>query len=283
MADLFVMPARSEDRREINIYRTPLPPIDGEVVEGLSRAFGVEGKVKDYGSRFVVEDSSSVLEIFEASGSIWWTRKTRLRSEPRESISLLSEEEAIVEADSYLRTTGIADKRARPKSVTFTEVLIEKSINREPIEIISQQHVNYEFSLDDLPIWGPGAKIQVTFGNDKQVMEVLKFWREPKQERSRYELISAEEAASVFQNDEAFADLSERTARIQVAEITLGYYALPPRESQACLIPVYRFEGFVSTEHLERYDFAKHVTAVNVETDVLKKMGGTITAAPLII
>jgi len=68
-----------------------------------------------------------------------------------------------------------------------------------------------------------------------------------------------------------------------VDDIALGYYALPPREIQACLIPVYQFKGFVSTEHLEKYEFTKHVIAVNVTADHLKRIGGSITGTPGVI
>lgn len=283
MASLFRMPVLSEGRREISIYRTPLPAIDKEVIGKISTVFRVKGKAKDSGSRIVVKDHSGVLEIFEASGSIWWTRKISTKSEPRKSVSFLSEKEAIAKADSYLETVGLADKKASPNSVTYTETLFERNRDKKPVEAITQQHVNYEFSLDDLPVWGAGAKIQVTFGDDNQVMEVLKFWREPKKEQSKQKLILTEAATKIFQNHEAFSDLSERTAKVQVDEIALGYYALPPREIQACLIPVYRFKGFVSTEYLERYEFTKHVIAVNVAADHLKKIGGSITEAPIVI
>ena len=283
MASLFIMPVLPEGRREISIYRTPLPTIGKEVIDKISEVFRVKGKAKDSGSRIVVQDRSGVLEIFEASGSIWWTRKISTKSESRKSVSFLSEKKAIAKADSYLKAVELADKRAKPNSVTYTEALFERKKDKKPIEAITHQHVNYDFSLDDLPVWGPGAKIQVTFGEDNQVMEVLKFWREPKKERIKYELITVETATNYFQNHEAFSDLSERTAKVQVDKIDLGYYALPPREMQACLFPVYQFKGSVSTEHLERYEFTKHVIAVRVTADHLKKIGGSITGAPVVI
>lgn len=283
MSSLFTIPEIPKDRSEISVYRTPLPAIDKEVISKISTVFRVKGKAKDSGSPIVVKDHSGVLEIFEASGSIWWTRNTRIKSEPRKSVSFPNEKEAISKANTYLKAMGLADKQANPVSVTYTETLFERNEHKKPLEVITNQHVNYEFRLDGLPVWGPGAKIQVTYGGDNQVTEVLKFWREPKKERKKLKLILAEKAAKIFQKDEAFSDLSERTAKVQVDEIALGYYALSPREVQAGLIPVYRFKGFVSTEHLKRYDFIKHVIAVEVTADLLKKTGATITGAPLVI
>jgi len=283
MANLFTIPELSEIRREISIYRTPLKTIDKETIRKISSAFDMKARAIDSGSRIMVKDRFGVLEIFEASGSIWWTKQNRSRSERRKSVRFLSEKKAIEKANPYLKTVGLADRKAKPKSVSYTETFIERSKDKQPTGVITHQHVNYEFSLDDLPVFGPGAKIQVTFSENNQVVEVLKFWREPKKERRKYKLISIETAIKIFQKHEAFWDLSKRTAKIQANEISLGYYALPPREIQVCLIPVYRFKGFVSTKDFARYDFAKYVVAVDVEADTLKKIGGSITATPLVI
>jgi len=112
MSSLFIMPVLQEGRREISIYRTPLPVIGSEEIDKISKVFRVKGKSKDFGSRIVVKDRTGVLEIFEASGSIWWTRKISNKSEPRKSVSFLSEKKAIAKEDSYLKTTNLADENA---------------------------------------------------------------------------------------------------------------------------------------------------------------------------
>jgi hypothetical protein len=283
MPGLFIMPELPKDQREISLYRTPIPEIDKKIIDKSCNAFSIKGKVEDLGSRVVVKDRSGVLEIFEASGSIWWTRNTRIKSIPLKSVSFPNEKEAIAKANTYLKTIDFNDKQANSVSVTYTETLYERNKHKEPLKVITQQHVNYEFRLEGLPVWGSGAKIQVTFGKNNQVIEVFKFWRKPKKERNRLKLIKAKKAAKIFQDHEAFSDLSERTAKVQVDEVTLGFYSLPPMEVQPCLIPVYRFKGFVSTEHLKRYDFTKYVIAVELTADLLKKTGAGVTEVPLVI
>lgn len=281
MSSLFTMPELPKDRLEISLYRTLDPAIDGEFIKKYAQVFQVMGKAKNTGSRNIVEDQSGVLEIFEASGSIWWTSKTRIKSEPRKSVQFPPEEEAISRANTYLAAMGLTDKQANTVSVTYTETFYLRDEQKEPQKAITNQHINYVFRLDGLPVWGPGAKIQVTYGSDDQVTEVLKFWREPKKEQNKHKLIPVEKAVKIFQTDDAFSDLSIKTANVKVDEISLGYYALPPREVQACLIPVYRFKGFVSTERLERYDFAMHVIAVDLTADLLKKTGIAVTGSHL--
>lgn len=285
MSALFSMAKLPEDRGEIGIYRTPAPAIDSEFIDAVSRPFGIKGKIEDAGSRIVIKDLSGTLEIFVASGSIWWTKRSTARSELRKPVNFPREKEAIAGANAYLKETGLSDGRAIPVSVTYTETLLEKNGDKEPKRFIENQHVNYVFEIDDLPVWGPGAKIQVTFGETNDIVEVLRFWREPEPEKesSQLKLIPATKVVEIFQSHEAFTDLSDRTAKVQVDEVALGYYTLPPREIQACLIPVYRFKGYVSTEQLERYDFAKHVIAVDVSPDLLKRTGMTITEGSVVL
>jgi hypothetical protein len=283
MSDHFTMCKLCDDGGVRALYRTPVPVIDQALIGRITKAFQLEGKPKDSGSRIVVQDRSAVLEIFDASGSIWWTRNVRRRSEPSKSATFPSEREAIAKANAHLKALGLADTRAKPVSVEYTETMYEKDTEKEPVKATTDQHVNYHFTLDDLPVWGPGAKMQVTFGYDLAVTEVLKFWREPKKERTTIEFMPAKMAVEIFRNHEAFSDLSDRTAKVVVDDIAVGYYTLPPREIQACLIPVYRFKGSVSTQHLERYEFTKHVIAVEITADLLKLTGGGITGSPPVI
>lgn len=283
MPRLIKMCRLCEDGGVMPLYRTPLVAADKDVVARVAKAMRVKGRPQERGCRTVVKDRASVLEVFEASGSVWWTKSSRKQSEPQRSIEFPGDKKAIQLANAHLKSVGLADRRAKPVSVAYTDCLIERSPDKEPLQVRAEQHVNYAFRVDGLPIWGPGAKMQVTFGEGGAVTEVLKFWREPSKSETKIQTISANAAARVFRRDDAFSDLSERTASVSVEEVTLGLYALPPRETQACLIPVYRFRGTVSTKHLDKYEFAKHVVAVKVTADLLKVAGGGITAATSVI
>jgi len=59
----------------------------------------------------------------------------------------------------------------------------------------------------------------------------------------------------------------------------LGYYALPPRESQGALIPVYAFDGTVSTKALERNDFRRYVVAVQLTPEGAKQVAAAFRSA----
>jgi len=153
----------------------------------------------------------------------------------------------------------------------------QKTVETSPVAL----HVNYRFSLDGLPVLGPGAKIQVTYGDRGKVVEFYKFWRLPKAERE-LDLLPPEAALELLRRDPAFADLREGEARVVFHRARLAHYALPPRESQGCLIPVYAFDGTVSTAQLERYDFVRYVVGVRFTAEDAKQVGAVFrSSSPL--
>ena len=270
---MFTFPKVTIDRKKMVMYRSPLPDWNEEQVKRLATSFRVEGRLRDRGDRFIVEDEKSMFEVFRGSHSIWWTDIATLRKPPSPLAQddILSKEEATRRAFSYLETYHQQDNRAALEAIahgmmaTIKPSQNARNIDAKPFSIVA----NFGFSLDSLPIFGPGAKIQVTFGARKQVTEFYKFWREPIEDHER-ELLPIEAAIDMFRRDEAFVDLRKDDARVTINSIQLGYYAFPPRENQGYLIPIYAFDGVVSTPHLERYEFTDYVVAVPFERDEVK-------------
>jgi hypothetical protein len=166
---------------------------------------------------------------------------------------------------------GLADERATQHSVTFTEVLRSERGQKEPLSQLTAVHVNYRFSLDNLPVTGPGAKMQVTIGSEGRVVEAYRFWREPGRAEPMA-VLPADRATEMLQNHVLFADLVEGSARVAIDRVTFGYHAFPPMEPQGALLPVYVFAGVISTPMLERYEFAKRVFAVELSGPQVKRL-----------
>jgi len=283
MTNLFLTPKLPQFGKELSLYLTPTPKIDDKYVYKIHSTFGSGGKIERDFDRIMLRDRIGELEIFEASGSLWWTKTARVKSEPLTSIRFPDEKEAIKLANSYLKETKLYDNLSKPASVSYTETLIEKNEEKEIKIVRSRQHVNYEYFLDGLRVWGSGAKIQVSFGNRNKVTEVLKFWRNIKKESKKLELISPESALKKFMNHEAFGDLSEEDSKVQLENIELGYLTLPPLEVQRCLIPVYLFKGFVSTKLMPRYEFNIFVLAAKLPPELLKLSGAPDVGGQLVL
>lgn len=260
MFERFSFPTLRHERRTLTVFRTPPPPADVEAVARYAGAFRVRGELRDAGARLVTSDKRGTLEYFRASGSVWWTRTDVRSGEPLDAV-LPSEDEALQASRAYLREHLLDDPNLTAPQVGYTMVsrVDPRRLDHDEGEVPAALHVNYRFELDGLPVFGAGAKVQVTFGAPGRPTEALRFWREPVPE-SQQEVIAPEEAVAMMSRDEAFAQL-DGEAVVEFRSVRLGYHARPPREVQPYLTPVYAFSGTVSTRALERYDFVKYVVA----------------------
>jgi hypothetical protein len=271
MAGAIEIPKLEGERREMTMFRTPFPAPAARRVTRLARAFSLEGTPRDEGYQVSIERRGTLLEVFAASDSLRWTRAERAQAEPPRRVPLPAEDEARRLATTFLRRRRLHHERATLASVTFTEFARLTPREREPVTYPIALHVNFAFELDGLPLLGPGAKIQVTFGARKEVQQVLRYWREPVEDRSLPVLRSGE-AAELLRRAVA-PDGVPDGVRIAFEPPRLGYFALPPREAQRYLIPAYEFTGSVVRRDETRFGFVRHVVAVKVDPDELKPIG----------
>lgn len=276
MPDLFEFPRVELDRDRIALFRTPFPKYDDAKIRQLAERLGVRGKVEDAGSRAIVRDRRSVLEVFLASDSVRWSTLHNTSSEAPADVRLPDEDGARKAAATFLRERKLSTQHASIDSLTYGMLSRVERESPEAQEVPIAIHVNYRFSLDRLPVLGPGAKIQVTFGDRSQVVEYYRFWRPPRK-AGELELLPPEAAIRLLRSDPAYADL--RRGSVVFHRAQLGYYALPPRESQGVLIPVYAFEGTVSTRQLRRFDFVRYVVAARFKPGDVKQQGSVFRSS----
>lgn len=280
MADVFQLPKLELDREKITFYRTPFPKLTPAKVAQIAKVHGIKAKPQDGGSLVLLRDRRATLELFRASDSIRWSTLANGKSESSANggrPKLPDEAAARKKAAAFLRQRKIPTKGAAVDSITHgmlsRATKRRREVEEEPIAV----HVNYRFELDGLPVLGPGAKIQVTFVDDKTPAEVYRFWRTPKAD-GEMELLPARAAFDLLRRDPDFAELGD-DARVEYRNPRLGYYALPPRESQGALIPVYAFDGRLSTRDFERYDFTRYVVAVPYTPEDAKQVGAAFRGA----
>jgi hypothetical protein len=277
MTDIFHFPDIQDRRDQITIFRTPTPPRDEERAQAVAERFGLYGNLLDMGSLRVIRSRHNMLELFNASDSIRWTQTLRKSTEASYAPRLPEEGQAVELAHHFLHEHDLFDDSADLKSVTYTELSRIERGQQEAETFTIAVHVNYNFTLAELPVFGPGAKMQVTFDHPENVAEAYKFWREPVEDRVM-DVMPYERAVERFQHDQAYTDLRESRARVEIHHVQLGYYALPPREVQGFLIPVYAFTGTVSTPALEQYDFTRYLVAVDLAAEDMKRQGALFRA-----
>jgi hypothetical protein len=274
MPDVFQFPKIDFDRDRVTLYRTPFPKLTDAKVAQMAELHGLSAKPQDAGSIVLFRDRKATLELFRASDSIRWSTLANGKSESTGNggpPKLPDDASAAKMASAFLRERKISTRGAAVDSITHAMLAraTRKSRNNEeqPVAV----HVNYRFELEGLPVLGPGAKIQVTFVDAKTPAEMYKFWRAPKAD-GELPLLPAKAALDLLRRDPDFTELNEG-ARVVYRNPRLGYYALPPRESQGALIPVYAFDGTLSTKEFERYDFTRYVVAVQYTPEDAKQVG----------
>lgn len=229
----------------------------------LGERFGVRAKPQDMGARIIASDDQSVLEYFVATGSVRWAARAGQKGEAEFQPRLPDEKEAVEYATARLREFDLMHGAAAVHSVTDLELCIRKANEKEESVWPIARQVNMRFKEGGLPFFGPGAKIQATVGEGGRVDEMLRFWREV-DVAGEARTISPDHLADILMRDESFAQLCPGEASVQFHDCQLGFYALPPREVQGLLVPVFAISGTVSTPALPRYDFMRYVPAVAI-------------------
>jgi len=272
MTDIFTFPKIDNARAAITAILNPRADWTEDRLKKTIRIFEMDEKERqdDSGPRLVVRSTTSELEIFRTSDSLRWSMIDKRNEEPAEPVKLPDDQVAIRRANAFLDQRGLADARAHEVSVTQSHHSRIGRGNKVLINHPVAAHVNYMFQIDGLPVFGPGAKMQVTFTNEEPPVQTYKFWREPLKGKT-LKTISYDQAVDLIRRHPTFATMVRAgKARVVFDRAQLGYYAFPARERQGMLIPVYRFDGTVHGPEGERYEFSRHVVAVALSPEDAK-------------
>jgi hypothetical protein len=239
-----------------------------DVVE-LARRQGLVGKVADRGLWQVVDDGRSVLEVYQASQSFRFSLRTggnELQGASEEPVDVDRVRES---ADSWVQRFAPEAARWELDTVAEQEVLISEREGAEPRRLVSGARANYRFTLDDLALVGPGAKMQVAVNQKGEIFEAYTFWRDSRRVEE-LPTIAPDQAFARFARSELFADLDDDSARAVVNDVRVGLLCLPPTEPQRFLIPVYELRGVLSTELHPHYEFVSYVAAAQFDDSTAK-------------
>jgi hypothetical protein len=272
MMNIFTFPNIDEPRKTIAALLTSQPGWDENRIKKTMEVFHMEEKERrdDAGPRLVVRSDTRELEIFRTSDSIRWSMIDKKNEEPGEPVDLPDDREAIRRADIFLDRYRLADANATLHSVTRSH---HSRIGKDNKVLLSHPvatHVNYVFRIDGLPVFGPGAKMQVTFTDEETPVQIYKFWRETRKGQA-FDTVSYERAMDLVRSHPSFAAMA-RAGRNQIAfdRAQLGYYAFTARHRQQMLVPVYRFDGAARGKEGEHYRFGLNVIAIDLSPAEIK-------------
>lgn len=271
MAPRIEFPAIDTPTPRVMLYATARPDWQPDAIQELARRFGVSGEPSDQGPWHIVRDERATLEVYQASHSLRFTR-VDLDAEGRDSDGGglgIDRGEAVRIADDWVSRFGPAGSRSEVFSVTEQELLVSERRGSEPRRIVGGLQVNYRFSLDGLPLLGPGAKMQVTVGRGGEVVSAYRFWREPRAQ-SEVATVPVDRAFARFRASALFAGLPD-AASAAVESVRMGHLCLPPTEVQSLLVPAYELRGVLRTETDPRYEFVRYVAAAELNESDTKR------------
>jgi hypothetical protein len=262
-------PAAPDVPARASLFVTPPPVWDSKVVADLASRSRIDAEAVDRGAWLVARDERATLEIYQASHSL---RYGVIRdAEPLDREAVDSDRARSV-ADAWVAEFGPANARFDVHSITEAELLVSTSPDAEPERFVMAVQVSYAFALGDMPVIGSGAKMQVAVNRQGEVTDAYRFWREP-QPKGAVRVLQPEQAFERFAAAPLFGELSDDTARAEVTDVSLGYFALPPTEPQSVLLPVYEFRGVLSTELHPGHEFIAHLPAAMVKPADIKSLG----------
>lgn len=273
-----------------------------KTIDFLARTFGIKGPISQLEDTYRLQENSKILTIYPSSDSFWYYDDNLFANDDYEqSKNIPNTKLARTIATDFLSQKKLLLPNCQLASHSFSTVksqktdnkitknvrALNKNMRKERVERIEEYnteiHLNFLYTLDNLPVFGPGAKTRVSLVDPETVSGVYHFWRNPVRTEEKRKLLSPEFALELFCKNPRFAELSENSAQVVITEMDYGYYAFPPREMQKYLLPVYRFRGSVSTERIPNYEFTLHMVSVRYTDNEVKQFGVDINQARSVV
>jgi hypothetical protein len=238
-------------------------------LKASAQRFGIKAAPQDLGDRMVLRGTSEVLEVFSASDSLWWTDVERAYRTTSVKGAFPDDAAAIRHATKAIDKYGL-DVTHAIKEASVSRATLDRVQGRKRSSHVARVDVAHRFELARLPVFGPGAKIKLSFVEGGELAQLLYFWRQPS-EAGQHAVISPDDALTRFRRDPAFFRLRDTDARVEILSMTLGYFAMSPGEFQRIYIPVYALRAVARTRYLERHEFTRYVVAIDMKPEDVKQ------------
>jgi hypothetical protein len=209
------------------------------------------------------------VEYFQASGAVWsrdaeaeQEHDNELRKWPelikegrdedtRFALPEKTSHQLLAHAKDLIGAADLADKTMDGGRVVLDQVAQLDEKGKILQSGAGGASVIYNFTIEELPVFGAGAKSTLAFepvDGEPKVVGGLHVWRSPGKGR-QIEMPSVEEALSVgLLQDPELLRYSKKGGKITVTRLAFGYMALPAMMQQLYLFPVFDVQGKVTLE-----------------------------------
>ena len=256
---------------KISVYGNKAPDWQEDTYrEYLRNPKGVD--FQETKSTLVYRNDQERLELYHASSSVWWTDLAWENEDLHQIAEIPGEQHCLNAAEEVISSMGLGSELLSFESLDFETVQIFNPEKKEFKKAVAAINVNYRYTIDGLPVFGPGAKVKVTLDEDLKPVEWFQFWLEIELIEKR-EFIGKDAALELVQRSTMIRQIRVIKKEYELFSPKLGYYASPPRSGQRFLYPVYRICGQVLDSKKIDQPILEYVPAVLEHPDRLKELG----------
>jgi hypothetical protein len=222
---------------KLKYYATVSPEITAEWVQGIGDKLGILDEVEftPSGNRFIMSEGDEYLEVNGDNGAVT-VRGIHIPHEMDSNLS--SSENAAVIAEEFVKYLGLWGDNIGLKEVV---------LRYEDIPIKQEWGVYFNQEVGGYPMVG-AAKLFNVIVNPYGTILSAGFYNPELQYAGEVDCITVREAYDLFLDGEALDFIfSPGFKKVEVNDVYIGYYIESQTELQEYFMPVYVFEGELTT------------------------------------
>ncbi len=222
---------------KIQLYRVVKPEVTTSYVAEIGIKLGISGEVS-FGSDniFHMRDQDAYLEVYPASGAIIYGKDNKLYSKSlydvNKSPNLPTSEEAITIGTNFLKKRGWF-----PSEVKVDEVIIGGWVGNTPDHL----GVIFSFSINNYRLTGPAFNYNLRLADKGEVVQMM-IYPVSYKPHEEVEIKSVEQAYNELIKGKQYV-ISPDSTRININNISIGYWMDSMSQGQEYIIPVFIFRG----------------------------------------
>lgn len=219
-----------------------------------------QGEIPEYSKKLLIYKSGSI-EYYGNPSKIWFT--PYLPEELPTTNVCISIAEQLLER---LKTEGLVSQSFQ---MSFFDVVNDTMslfdlVNDTTTRFVTNIHVNFNLHYNNVPLWGPGAKVRVYIGKDGEITGFIgNFWRVEPSARARI-LTPTQAAEKLREAGFGMGVPADMVAKAIVKSIELVYLAPNPtlEGDTTFIMPYYVIKGTLTAKDGSATSFAQVVSAV---------------------
>lgn len=217
-----------------------------QVLDLASVIFSVNGEIQFTNGAWKVMEGSQEVLLYK-SRSIKYFDNSKMWNDGYMPQELPPTTSCVAIAEQFLENLEAQGLVSGSLHISFAETANDTTVyalkNGTKTTLLNNIHVNFAISYDDVPLWGPGAKVRVYIGKEGEIIGFIgNFWEvEPAE---KVQILTPEQAVEKLRELGYGISMSkDMVSKATVKSIELVYLAPSPEAETTQITPVYVIKG----------------------------------------